>query len=144
MGLFFAVPDWYFSALAAPFSAGALSAVPAFGTVCLLFGAVLGLIKRRAGLLLFLAVPAVSQTLIVVASLTAGMIRGDTGLSLLALLVPLLVWTQVLFAAFLIFHLRGARLAAAPLAIFACTYADFAAFVAGMAYSGIWLLDVAA
>lgn len=40
--LFFALPDWYFSSILAPFSAGVLSTIPAAGIICLLVGGVWG------------------------------------------------------------------------------------------------------
>jgi hypothetical protein len=65
--LFFAVPKWYCSTIVSPFSAGALSAIPALGILSLAIGVVVGLAKREASLLAFLLPSAASQILVVLA-----------------------------------------------------------------------------
>jgi hypothetical protein len=50
--LFLALFQWYFAAVFMPFSEGVLTAVPAFGAMCLVIGIALG-IKARARALWF-------------------------------------------------------------------------------------------
>ena len=76
--LFFALPDWYFSSILAPFSAGVLSMIPAAGIICFLIGGVWGAAKRRLGLLLFLLLPLLSQALVSVAGYMRGDVDNDT------------------------------------------------------------------
>ena len=133
--LFWAVPTWYFSTLLKPFSAGALSAVPAFGAVCLAIGAVWGIRRRKANLLIFLLLVAASQALVVVAGVMRGSLRGGAGQPILGTFLLL----QVAIAGYLVWRLKGTRWAAAALAIFTSSYAAFAAFVAAMAFSDDWL-----
>jgi hypothetical protein len=71
--LFFALPNWYFSTIVTPFGAGTLTAIPTLGIVSLVAGVLWGAFKRRLGLLVFLALPAASQGLVVV----AGFMRGS-------------------------------------------------------------------
>ncbi len=133
--LTFALPEWYFSSILAPFSAGLLTAIPALGIVGLAIGAVWGLMKRRRGLLMFLLLPAASQVLVVVAGFMRGLLRDEASQPFLLAFLLL----QIVVAGFFVFHLNGARLPAAALAVFTVSYALFAAFVAAMAFSDTWL-----
>ncbi len=133
--LFFALPVWYFSTIAAPFSAGMLSAIPALGIVCLIFGVVCGTLKRRLDLSMFLVLPAASQALVVV----AGLMRGSLTVQVSEPMLATFVLLQIAFAGYFVFRLKGARLPAVALAIFTSSYAFFAAFVAGMAFADRWL-----
>jgi hypothetical protein len=131
--LFFALPDWYFSTILAPFSTGVLTVVPAVGIVALAVGAAWGVAKRRLGLSAFLVLPAASQALVVV----AGFMRGTVGNA------EVIIWTflllQAVAAGYFVFRLKGARLPASALAVFALSYAFFASFVASMAFSDVWV-----
>jgi hypothetical protein len=75
--LFLAVPKWYASTIVSPFSAGVLTMVPALGILSLAIGVVLGIVKRRTGLLTFLLLPAASQILLVVAGFMRGAFRSN-------------------------------------------------------------------
>ena len=46
---------------------------------------------------------------------------------------------QVLLCGYLIWRTKGARTAAAPIAVFCVSYAFFAAFIASMAFNDSWL-----
>jgi len=140
-----ALPLWYlvaFLALAAPLAAGPLPLVPAAGTLSLGVGLFLAKRERQPELLLFLAPFALSEVLVTVAGLMRGLVREGQGSPALVQLVNagLLVFVavQIVVCACLIYRLR-ARSAAIALAIFSLTYAIFAAFVAGMAFSDSWL-----
>lgn len=133
--LFFAVPQWYVTTILAPFSAGPLTAIPALGVVCLIVGLVLGLMESRKGLLLFLLLPAASQGLVVVAGFMRGMLPNDGSHLYLSAFMVL----QIAAAGYLVFRLRGARWAAFALSVFTVSYALFAAFVAGMSFTDVWL-----
>ena len=102
--LFFALPEWYFSTILDPFSAGSLSVIPAVGIVALAIGAAWGVAKRRLALSVFLVLPAASQVLVVVAGLMRGTVR-DTEVIFWAFLL-----LQAAAAGYLVFRLKGARL----------------------------------
>lgn len=133
--LFFALPDWYFSCILAPFSAGMLTMVPAAGIVCLLVGAVWGAIKRRLGLLVFLLPPAASQALVAVAGFMRGSVDNDAS----GIILSAFFWLQLAVAAYFVFRLEGVRLPAVALSLFSLSYAWFASFVASMSFSDLWL-----
>jgi hypothetical protein len=133
--LFFALPDWYFSSILAPFSAGVLSMIPAAGIVCLLIGGVWGAVKRRAGLLIFLLLPLLRQVLVA----AAGYMRGDVDNDTSEVVLSVFFWSQVAIAAYFVFRLQGARLPAVLLGLFSLSYAVFASFVASMSFSDVWL-----
>jgi hypothetical protein len=133
--LFFALPEWYFSSILAPFSAGVLSIIPAAGIVCLLVGGVWGAAKRRLGLLLFLLLPLSSQVLVAV----AGFMRGEVDNETSELVFSAFFWAHLAVAAYFVFRLKGARLPAAPLGLFSLSYTLFASFVASMSFSDVWL-----
>jgi len=133
--LFLALPAWYFSTILAPFSAGVLTAIPALGILCLAIGVVLGIVKRKTSLMIFLLLPAASQILVVIAGFMRGSLRYDANQPIL--------WTflllQIAAAGYIVWRLKGARRPAAALAVFTSSYAFFAAFVAAMAFSDTWL-----
>lgn len=133
--LFFALPEWYFLSILAPFSAGVLSMIPAAGIVCLLVGAVWGAMKRRPGLLLFLLLPLASQVLVAV----AGFMRGEVSHGVSEIVLSAFFWGQAAVAAFFVFRMNGARLPAGFLGLFSLSYAVFASFVASMSFSDVWL-----
>jgi hypothetical protein len=137
--LFCAVPTWYFSTLLMPFGAGMLSAIPASGAVCLVIGAVWGIIERKANLLVFLLLIVASQALVVVAGFWRGSLRGTTNELTLQTLLGIFLLLQIAIAGYFVWRLKGARWPAAALAIFTSSYAAFGAFVAAMAFSNDWL-----
>jgi hypothetical protein len=136
--LFFAVPKWYCSTIVSPFSAGALSAIPALGILSLAIGVVVGLAKREASLLAFLLPSAASQILVVVAGFLRGAFQHDPN-HLALWIIGTFMLLQIVGAAYIVWRLEGARWPAAAIAIFTSSYASFAAFVAGMAFSDNWL-----
>ena len=133
--LLLALPAWYFSSILWPFAAGPLSAIPAFGTLCLVLGLLLGLAKRDLRLGFFIIPVALSEVLVAVAGASIG--RLPDAASQLPLL--LFIAIQVVVAGYLIYRVEESRKAAFALAVFSVTYALFAAFVAGMAFSDVWL-----
>lgn len=133
--LFFALPDWYFSSIASPFEAGALSEIPALGIVGLAVGIVWGLTKRRLDLLIFLWLPAATEALVVV----AGFMRGSLSYKVSETIFWIFPVFQIAIAGYFVFRLAGARLPAAALAIFTSSYAWFGTFVAAMSFSDIWI-----
>lgn len=133
--LFFALPEWYFSSILSPFSAEILTMIPAAGIICLLVGAVWGGIKRRVGLLLFLLLPLSSQGLVAV----AGFMRGEVESGTAEIVLWALFWLQLVVAAYFIIRMKGARLPALFLSLFALSYAVFASFIASMSFSDVWL-----
>ena len=64
--MLFGLPIEYFSTVTHPFVAGPLSAIPAFGVICLVIGAGIGLFMRERRLLLFLAPFLLSHLLMIV------------------------------------------------------------------------------
>ena len=133
--LFFALPQWYFQNLLAPFSGGLLSTIPTVGISSLAIGLFVGLIQRRPDLFLFLILVAVSQGLVALAGFMRGMLSYEASSSWLLVFLGL----QVIAAGYLVIRLRGARWAAAALAVFAISYALFAAVIARMAFIDVWL-----
>ena len=132
--LFFAVPGWYFLT---PFAfIGPWWLSPAFGVACLAVGTVWGVSLRRLGLAGFLVLPASSQALLVVAGLMRGSMPDGTSLPMV---LQTFLMLQLAGAVFLILRLKGARLPAIALAVFTMSYAHYAAFIAGMALTDLWL-----
>lgn len=129
-----AVPRWFFEGALRPFSAGILSLIVFIGTVCLLIGAICGLIQRHKKLLLFLLPLIASEILVIISGFYRGQVPSGGGKWMLVFLV-----TEALMAGFLVYRLKGARVSASFLAIFCVAYAWFASFVAGMSFSNIWL-----
>ena len=133
--LVLALPEWYFGAILDPFGAGPLSAVPAFGTLCLFVGLVLGLRRRTKGLLLFLIPAGLCEMLVAV----AGAFRGQVQSSFAQPLLLGFLAVQLLISVYLIYRSKGARGAASALTLFSLTYALFASFIAVMAFTDSWL-----
>src|SRR5258708_3346028 len=133
--LFQALPNWYFSAVVHPLSAGPLSAVPALGTVLLAVGLVLGLNGREPRLLLFLIPFAFSQSFVAVAGVLRGQLSGTSSTlpQLLFIAVP------IVLVAYLIYYVAGERGAAVAWAASSLTYAFFSCFVAAMSFGNVWL-----
>jgi hypothetical protein len=132
-----ALPGWYLAAVAAPFSAGALTLVPAIGSVSLAVGLILGAIQRRRGLLLFLIPLVLSEGLVAIAGLLRGQVPSDS-----VLLEPSLlgfIAVQFAVAGYLIYRMRGARAAASAFSVFSVTYAAFGGFVAAMSFTDQWV-----
>jgi hypothetical protein len=132
-----ALPQWYFSAILDPLGAGPLSAIPAFGTVCLGIGVVLGFAAGGRSLLLFLIPAAITELFVAIAGVMRGLAPYDS--HILSVVLCLFVGLQVILAVYLIFALKGARLAGTALALFSITYAIFGAFIAGMSFTNDWL-----
>jgi hypothetical protein len=139
--LLVALPLWYFASVASPFTA--VSLVPAVGALSLVIGLALSFFQRRRELLFFLIPLALSELLMII----AGAMRGQGHLGQAS---PVLVnftngglfvfmAVQVAVSAYLLCLLKGARSAAAALAIFSVTYAAAAAFVAGMSFTDVWI-----
>ncbi|HWT98903.1 MAG TPA: hypothetical protein VN229_14850 [Terriglobales bacterium] len=133
--LFCSVPAWYFSTLLKPFGADTLSAVPALGSLCFIVGTVWGIVKRKAILLIFAPLIVVSQALVVV----AGFMRGSVGGGVASFTLDVFLLLQVVAAGYFVWRLKGMRGPASVLAIFTSSYAAFAAFIAGMAFTNNWL-----
>lgn len=136
--LFIGVPKWYFGTIFAPFSAGVFTLVPAIGVVALAIGALWGAMRRRFGLAVFLALPAASQMLVVVAGFMRGRV-GHNELHYIFFGLSGFILLQLVAACYLVFRLTAARLPALALAIFSLTYALFASFVALMSFQDTWL-----
>jgi hypothetical protein len=133
--LFQALPEWYFSAVVHPLSAGLLSAVPALGTVLLAVGLALGLVARKSRLLLFLIPFALSQFFVAAAGVLRGQLPGTSS----TLPQLLFITVQIVLVGYLIYCVAGARGAAVALAAFSLSYAFFASFIAAMSFSNVWL-----
>ena len=136
--LFLAVPSWYFAAVKSPLSAGPLTAIPFLGILCLAIGVVWGAVKRNRSLFIFLVPLAASQILVIVAGFLRGALRPDPN-HIISWILGTFILLQIVWSAFIVFRLRGARWPGAALAIFNSSYALFAAFVAAMAFSDDWL-----
>lgn len=135
--LLLALPTWYFGAATVPFSSGALTLVPAIGSLSLVLGVIIGSIQRRRELLWFLALFAMSELLVVIAGMMRGLVNPMSG----ALNVWLYVFLgfQCALAGYLIYRIKGARASAAALGVFSFTYATAATFVAAMSFTDTWL-----
>ena len=131
-----ALPSWYLGAAMAPFSAGALTIVPAMGLVSLAVGVILGAIGRRRELLWFLALFAASELLVVIAGAMRGQVRPEGPLNAGLLLF---LGAQLVVSGYLIYRMKGARAPASALGVFSVTYAAAAVFVAGMSFTDNWL-----
>lgn len=133
--LLLVLPEWYFSSVTMPLVAGPLSAIPAFGTICLVVGLVSGLIKRERRLALVIVPFAASELLVAIAGFWRGEVADGIGQSVLIVFMVL----QVAFALYLIYRMEDARLAGIALALFSVTYALFAAFVSAMSFGDVWV-----
>ncbi len=133
--LFFALPKWFFSSILAPFSAGALTLIPVAGIVCLIIGIVLA-VRLRAKSLWVFAFPALaSQALVTI----AGFMRGAFANSSSVLVLFAFLAIQLGLSSYLVYRFREARLPAILLAVFSLSYAFYASFIAGMAFTDDWL-----
>ena len=133
-----ALPSWYLEGAAHPLSAGALTLIPAIGLFALLLGAVLGVAARRRELLWFLLLFGLSEVLVGLAGLMRGQVRPSASDGLAAILYAFL-GLQLSVSVYLLYRIRGARLATAALGIFSVTYAAYAIFIAGMSFTDTWL-----
>ena len=133
--LFKVLPQWYFDLITAS-DVGWYSLIPLAGTVCLGVGVVLGVIRRQPRLFLFFVPFFISQFYVALAGLLRGEIARDSSLAVAT--VPFLS-IELLAVGILIYLLKGARPAATLIALFCVTYALFAAFVGGMAFTDEWL-----
>ena len=131
--LLLAVPKWYFATLASPFGASYFSAIPAFGALSLFVGLGLAFVFRSYKLLYFFLPFLFSEALLVFAGIFRGHVQDPNPIN-----IPFLV-AQFGILVYLVFRLKGARLPAVLLAIFSFTYALWAAFVAAMSFTDIWL-----
>ena len=133
-----ALPSWFFDRATHPFSAGALTLIPAIGLLSLALGVITGAIKRRRDLLWFLLPSALSQGLVAI----AGIMRGQVPYSgITALTVGILTFmaAQFIICGYLIYRVKGARVSATALSVFSVTYATFSVFVAGMSFTDNWI-----
>jgi|CXWL01.1.fsa_nt_gi hypothetical protein len=133
--LLLVTPEWYFETLFDPLSAGALTLIPAIGTLCLIVGFVAGIRAKRYVLLAFI-LPFVASELFVA---IAGLLRGRLSTATTNSVLFGFLFTQVVLIGFLIYISRGARVSAALLSLFSISYAFFASFVAAMAFTDTWL-----
>ena len=128
-------PMWFLETVLYPFQEGALTLIPAVGTVCLITG-VLWCVFRPARELLWLAVPFLVSTamLLIAWMLWEQVPRGQANATVLVFLA-----IQASVIGFVTYRLRKRLGPAVLLAVFNATYALFAGFVAGMAMTGSWL-----
>lgn len=129
--LILVTPQWYFSSITEPFSAGVLSVIPSLGIVCLPVGIALGVRHRDQRMLLFCA-PFVLSVLYVG---VAGLLRGALPISWGGFVLYGFLGLQLLLTAWLIYRLWHDLPAATMLGTFSMTYAFFAGFVASMAFT---------
>ncbi|MCS6627497.1 hypothetical protein N0B44_31795 [Roseibacterium beibuensis] len=130
-----ALPQWYFPAFLSPFAAGGLTIIPAVGTLALLIALGSAVIRRRREIVWFLVPVAASHVLVAVAGLMRGGLGQDTANPILLIFLA----AQLILCGVLVWRLRRARFEAALLSVFAMTYAVFAAFIAAMALTDVWL-----
>ena len=132
------LPDWFLTTVADPFSAGALSLVPAVGTVSLAVGLIIAVIQRHRGLLLFLLPFLFSECLVALAGIMRGQVSSD-GATILQVALLAFLAIQVGICGYLTYRLKGARWAGTALSIFSIAYAAFSMFVATMSFTDTWL-----
>lgn len=134
-----ALPTWYLGAAMAPFSAGVLTLLPAVGLLALLGGGVLGFIKRRRDLFWFLALFAASELLVAIAGLMRGQVRPSGSEIALSTGMLLFLAAQCVASGYLVYRIKGSRVAASAFGFFCITYAAAATFVAAMSFTDNWL-----
>ena len=105
------------------------------GTLALFTGSVVGILRRRPLLFFFLFSPLISEGYVAIGGALRGQVRGTA--SMIATFIFLGVQSSLIL--FLVYRSRGARLAAAALALFCTSYALFACFVGAMALADDWL-----
>lgn len=125
----------YFAAAAGTFRGGILSLIPFIGLVCLLAGAVAGIVERRRALWFFSFPFIVSECYVAIAGFYHGRLSGD------ATLAPICMFgfLQIALIAYLAYRLRSAGLAVWPLTVFSLSYAFFAYFVGQMLWTDTYL-----
>lgn len=133
--LLLALPAWYFEASLHPLRAGVLSFFPFLGTLGLLAGAAMGLLKRRSSLALFFPSFAASECYVAIAGLLRGQLRGN------ASLVPfcIFVLVQLVLVGHFAYRARRAPLAVLAFTVFLLSYAFLAWLIGGMAFADSWL-----
>ena len=133
--LFTALPKWFFSSVLSPFGAGALTLIPAIGTVCLVLGVVLA-IRLRIGALWTFAIPAlISQVFVAM----AGYFRGAFTNSSAGPILTGFLTIQMALSFYLVYRQRKQWPPASLLAVFNIAYALYAWFIATMAFTDQWL-----
>ncbi|HYC75901.1 hypothetical protein [Brevundimonas sp.] len=130
-----ALPQWFFPTILAPFSAGPLTLIPAAGVLALLAGLGLAVLRRRREALWFLIPAAASHVLVAV----AGLMRGDLGQDASNAVLLTFLAAQLVLCGGLIWRLKRARPEAGLLFVFAMAYALFAALIAAMSFTDVWL-----
>jgi hypothetical protein len=133
--LFFALPTWYFSTVLGPFAGGPLTAIPAFGALCLVIGVVVAYLTRQSSVWVMVVSPIASQGLVVV----AGFLRGQLPDGQTNVVTYPFIAAQVVLIGFLVYRMKSARIAASLLAVFCITYALFATVVATMSFNDAWM-----
>lgn len=96
--LFTALPTWFLSAVLSPFSAGAISLVPAMGAICLAIGIVLAVQRRAKALWVFIIPAVISQVFVAI----AGFFRGAFISSSAAPILITFLVVQLLLSIFLV------------------------------------------
>lgn len=134
--LFWALPDWFFSSILSPLQAGPLSLIPSAGTICLAIGLALAIFGHRQPRLLGFFIPILLTQAFVA---LAGFMRGQLATDSATAVIYAFFAVQLVLAGLLIYRATSARMAAAFLALFALSYAWFAGFIAGMAFTNQWL-----
>jgi hypothetical protein len=119
------VPRQFFLTLLQPSAIGGLWPFAAAATASLICGVVIGVLRRKTILLSFLIPIALSQLLLVLASLPGAQAWAVGGWALVGFL-----GFQAVLCGYLIWRAAGARLPATLLTIFSLIYAAFATFAA--------------
>jgi len=128
-----ALPRWYFPLLLSPWVAGIFSAFCAAGILCLIVGLVTGIWARDRRLFTFFVPAVLSQIFVGMAGVFGGELQ-NAGWLLLTFLGGQLLLSLVLAG-----YARAAPVPALALTFFSLSYALFAAFIAGMGFTGDWL-----
>lgn len=109
--------------------------IPFVGTIGLVAGGAMGLVRRKRALLLFVFPFTVSECYVAIAGSFRGQLRGN------ASLLPscIFIFVQLLLIGYFVYKSRHARIATFAFTIFSASYALFALFVGGMAFADSWL-----
>jgi hypothetical protein len=137
--LFTALPSWYLGAALAPFSAGALTLIPAVGLLSLIIGVILGAVQRRRQLMWFLLLFVSSEVLVAISGVMRGQVSPSGPANLLDAGLLIFLGAQFAVSGFLIYRVKAARASASALGVFSVTYAAAAIFVAAMSFTDNWL-----
>lgn len=132
--LFWLLPFWYLDA-ALNIPKEPFGLIVSVGFICLLIGCIWGVVIREKRLSAFLLPFAASQIFVAI----SGFMQGKVAEPMASLVLLSFITLQLAGAGYLIFTLKGARLPATLLAIFAMSYAAFAAFIAAMAFANDWI-----